>query len=162
MIVPLTSEQLRRNRHTNFDTDILLNLATYLAIPQEIIEASAHECMMNQKMLALGAMQFAQDWDDKFTFKADKYPEALRPYLRNDQILHCPDDRSGALSYTFNKNLENLLLARIAQPAQTVMFYEGKNGQLEFRHDNRASVCFADGHVELVTPERAKTLKWTP
>ena len=46
--------------------------------------------------------------------------------------------------------------------AQTVMFYEGQNETPIFRYDGRAAICFADGHVTLVTPDEAKSLIWKP
>ncbi len=161
-IVPLLPEDFQHSFSDAFDSDILATIATYLARPQEIHEASAFACLTNLKQLGLGAMQFLQDWDEKFALKADKYQEALIPYIRTDQIFHCPDDKNGQISYSFNPKFENVSLAQIHAPSQTVLIYEGKNGQLEFRHNNRAGVCFADGHCELVTPEKAKTLKWKP
>lgn len=161
-IVPLSPEDFYHSFRISYDSDILANIATYLARPQEIHEASAFSCVTNLKQIGLGTMQFLQDWDEKFALKADKYQEALMPYIRNEQIFHCPDDKSGALSYSFNAKLENLTQAQITVPSQIVMIYEGKNGQLEFRHNNRAGIAFADGHYKLVTPEEAKTLKWKP
>jgi hypothetical protein len=43
-----------------------------------------------------------------------------------------------------------------------VAFYEGENQTLDFRHDGHAHVGFATGHVEAVTPQQAKTLRWKP
>jgi prepilin-type processing-associated H-X9-DG protein len=40
------------------------------------------------------------------------------------------------------------------------MLYEGKDGKLNFKHDGKAAVAFADGHAKLVTEEEAKTLIW--
>ena len=161
-IVPLSKEELYASRFTRFDSDILGNIAAYLARPQEIQGASDFACLTNLKQLGLAAFQFLQDEDERFAFKADKYQDALMPYIRSEQVFHCPDDKNGAPNYAFNVSLENLSFDKITQPAQTVMIYEGKNGELDFRHNNRAGVAFADGHCELVTPEKAKTLKWKP
>lgn len=161
-IVPLSADEFYHSRGDSFDSDVLANMATYLARPQEIQEASAYACLSNLKQLGLGAMQFLQDYDLKFALKAATYQQALLPYTRSEQLFHCPEDKSGAISYSFNVKLENFPAANIADAAQTVMIYEGKDGQLEFRHNNRAGVCFADGHCQLVTPEAAKTLRWQP
>ena len=52
--------------------------------------------------------------------------------------------------------------AATPEPAETVMIYEGKNGKLDFRHNGRATVGFADGHVKLTDAEGAKKLRWKP
>ncbi len=144
------------------DSDLLERFASYLAHPEAVAKIRTSRCMGHLKLLGIAAIQFSQDWDEKFALKAQNYPEALHLYMRNDAILVCPLEDEGANSYAFNAKLENANFFKIKQPEQTVMFYEGKDGQLDFRHDNRTGVCFADGHVELVTPERAKTLKWEP
>ena len=161
-IVPPSPDIQHRALAEGGDNSLLEHFAFLLAQPPQTAEDRAQKCMTHLKYLAIGARQFTQDWDDIFSFKADKFPGALLSYVHSARAYHCPDDISGEVSYAFNVNLENVVLERVQQPAQTVMFYEGKNGQLEFRHDQRAAVCFVDGHVELVTAERAKPLKWKP
>lgn len=159
-IVPLSAEELYHARNDSFDSDIVANFATYLALPKEAHNARA--CLNKLKQLGLAAMQFVQDWDEIFAFNATTYQEKLAPYTRSKDVFFCPDDKSGQVSYNFNARLENISLAGVDSPSETVLIYEGKNQQLEFRHNNRAAVCFADGHCKLVTPEEAKTLRWKP
>ena len=42
------------------------------------------------------------------------------------------------------------------------MIYEGKNGKLDFRHEGKATVGFADGHAKLIDAQGAKKLRWKP
>lgn len=161
-ILPLLPDSFRRTVGDDSDSDMLANLAAYLTLPPLSAEKRTEKCLMNLKFLALGLIELTQDWDDIFAIKADKFQGALLPYTRSTMNFYCPHDKSGAISYAFNANLENVLVNRVAEPAHIVMIYEGKNGQLEFRHDNRAGVAFADGHCKLVTPEEAKTLRWKP
>jgi len=42
------------------------------------------------------------------------------------------------------------------------MFYDGKDGKLDFPHDGKATVSFTDGHVTMVDAEGAKKLLWLP
>jgi prepilin-type processing-associated H-X9-DG protein len=84
------------------------------------------------------------------------------PYIKNESIFKCPSDASGAVSYSFNANLAGVKLAKVSAPAETVMIYEGKNGKLDFRHEGKAAVGFADGHAKLVNAEGAKKLHWRP
>lgn len=165
-IVPLSTNEFYKARRDSFDSDILATYATYLARPQEVHEVGAYACLSNLKQLGLGVMQFVQDYDEAYKLKAANYRQAIMPYVRSEELFYCPDDKEGVKnnrpSYSFNVRFENLSLARIAEPAQTVLLYEGKDEQLDFRHNNRAAVCFADGHCKLITPEEAKTLRWRP
>ncbi|HEY0076457.1 MAG TPA: H-X9-DG-CTERM domain-containing protein [Abditibacteriaceae bacterium] len=65
-------------------------------------------------------------------------------------------------SYAFNINLEGLKAADIPNLMNTVLIYEGKDGKLEFHHDGKANIAFADGHVESVGPDDVPKLIWNP
>lgn len=145
---------------------IIANLVTVLANPQvgqaARRRASEVSCLSNLKQIGTGAMMFVQDHDERFALKAPTYKASLMPYIRNERVFQCPDDPAGKTSYALNRNLAGVSLARLKSPAQTVLIYEGANQRLTFRHDNKAAVCFADGHARLVTREQARTLRWTP
>jgi prepilin-type processing-associated H-X9-DG protein len=53
-------------------------------------------------------------------------------------------------------------MTSVDDPTRTILVYEGKGGQLSFRHNGKAAVAFVDGHAQLVTPEEAKKLIWKP
>lgn len=161
-IVPLAPDKARQAFWGNLDSEFLENIATCFSYPQFINASKATDCMNNLKQLGLAAMQFVQDYDEKYVLQANTFADYLRPYFRNDDILICPMRPREKNGYTFNVKLEKATLAQIQQPAQTVLIYEGANEKLDFRHDNRAGVAFADGHVQLVTPEEAKNLNWVP
>ena len=161
-IVPLTPEDTYQPFSSTLDSEILENIATCLHTPQFINQNNQISCMTNLKQLGLAAAQFVQDWDEKYALKTSAFADYLRPYFHNDDILVCPVQPNEKIGYAFNSNLENITLLQMQQPDKTVLIYEGKDGQLDFRHDNRAGACFADGHVQMVTPEEAKTLKWQP
>jgi prepilin-type processing-associated H-X9-DG protein len=161
-ILPLSAEEEGYAFWGNFDSDILKNLATCFFAPEFLIKAKGLECMNNMKQLSLAAIQFVQDWDEKYQLKANAFADYLRPYFRNEEILICPAHPDEAIGYSFNAKLQNVTLAQIQEPAKTVLFYEGQNEKLEFRHGTRTAVAFADGHVSLVSAEDAKNLRWTP
>lgn len=119
-------------------------------------------CLSNVKQVSLGLMMFLQDYDEKFALKPVNYKAKIMPYVKNEGIFHCPDDKSGAVSYSFNVNLQGIALAKIKSPAETVMVYEGKGGKLEYRHNGSACVGFADGHAKMVNQTGAKKLRWIP
>lgn len=64
--------------------------------------------------------------------------------------------------YALNENLVGLKQEQIAKPAETVLFYDGADGKLDFRHDGKANVVFVDGHVESLGPDDVTKLIWNP
>ena len=124
--------------------------------------ARSTACLSNMKQICLAALIFIQDADERFSLKAASYKKSLMPYTKNEAIFKCPSDVGGGSSYSFNSNLAGIRQAKIKAPAETVMIYEGKNGQLDFRHDGRAAVSFADGHAKLLNAAAAKKLRWKP
>lgn len=156
----------------------VLSLATALADQGvggvALEKARAVSCLSNAKQISTAAVMFLQDHGNRFALSASTYKKSLTPYLvhqksptpqilRNvERIFRCPEDKSGKVSYSFNRNLAGVLLAKIKRPAETVMIYEGVGQQLTFRHNGKAVVGFADGHVKLIPREEAKTLRWTP
>lgn len=119
-------------------------------------------CLSNLKQIGTAAMMFAQDYDEKFKLKADSYKKSLMPYVKRGDIFQCPTYSGSGASYAFNGNLVGVSQVKIKAPAQTVLFYEGKNGKLDFRHDGKAGVCFADGHAKMIDAAAAKKLQWMP
>lgn len=124
--------------------------------------AKSTSCLTNVKQLALGCIMYANDYDDILKLKAGTWSDSIMPYIKNKALFTCPLDKPGAASYSFNSALSGKNYAVVASPAQTVMIYEGKNKQLNFRHDGKATVGFADGHVKLVSKEEARSLRWNP
>jgi prepilin-type processing-associated H-X9-DG protein len=124
--------------------------------------AQAAVCMSNLKQLCTGFMMLAADNDDVFKVKADSWKKAVMLYIKNEKIFFCPSDKSGAVSYSINPAMVGKSQTAVELVAETVLLYEGKKGKLDFRHEGRAAVGFADGHVRLVNQEEAKKLRWKP
>lgn len=156
-------------------------LAYMLAHPEWMIQgrgrAVESTCLSNLKQLSLGAFQLAQDSDEKFaiTRMAKLQPKAegndprnqvaasmagILAYVRSTRIFACPGGDQIANAYSFNTALDDVAIAEIPLPAQTVLFYEGKDRNLDFRHNGKTAVAFADGHCVMVSPEDAKQLIW--
>jgi len=165
-IVPGEPGLLIKPLHNN----ILLYLATLAAYPNELKKSRARDearrtvCVANIKQLAVAAIIFAQQHDGKLTFPAAGYKESLMPYTKSALAFLCPAKEDFEESYSFNSKLLGIDLEAIAAPAEVVMFYEGKDGVLDFQHTNGlfTTVAFADGHVKLISAEQAKKLRWNP
>jgi prepilin-type processing-associated H-X9-DG protein len=113
----------------------------------------------NLKQVALGLMQYTQDWDEKFPpMRAAKNAEQimaqinrpptaaspvqvmLYPYVRNTQIfLHPKTGRP----YLPNYKVSRFYLGAIENPAATFAFFEDAPDA-----EGKRNVAFADGHVK--------------
>lgn len=148
------------------DSGIILTLATAITYPDMLLQARGRAvsvaCLSNVKQIALGCLMLLEDMDEKFVWKAATYKKSIMPYLKTEVIFHCPADKSGGESYTFNSHLIGSTLLKVKYPAKTVLIYEGKHEKLDFRHEGRATVGFVDGHSKLITSAEAKALRWNP
>ena len=115
------------------------------------------------KQLGLGALQFVEDYDEFYAFDDEAHERALRPYLKTDSfytIAGTKDDK-----WHFNDNLSSLPMAQVAEPARTVLFYDGSapdSDHLNFRFGDKTLICFADGHCKAALKAELKDLLWKP
>jgi prepilin-type N-terminal cleavage/methylation domain-containing protein/prepilin-type processing-associated H-X9-DG protein len=64
-------------------------------------KARQSSCASNEKQLALAFIQYAQDYDGHFAMGIDwntsgpNWPQAINPYMKNNQIIVCPSDGVG-------------------------------------------------------------------
>ncbi len=123
----------------------------------------AQRAMNQLKQLSLGALQFVQDYDEFYAFDDEAHERALRPYLKTDSlytIVGTKDEK-----WRFNDNLSAQPLAKLAEPARTVMFYDGASpdsDKLNFRFGGKTLICFADGHCKAFTKDELSDLIWKP
>jgi len=109
------------------------------------------------KVLALGVAQFLEQWNQNFAFDNQNSFDALLPFIKDPAAFAIPNSFE---HYSFNDGLSNHSAKEIQTPANTVLFYEGRDGNLSYSYDGKAAVGFADGHVALLSPDDAKTLIW--
>lgn len=119
-------------------------------------------CLSNIKQLGIAVMIYLADHDDRFSMNASKLKTTLNPYLKNDRLWTCPLTPKAGAAYSMNARLLGKSAAQLADPANTVMLYEGAKGKLDFKHAGFAAVAFADGHAKLINAEAAKKLRWNP
>jgi prepilin-type processing-associated H-X9-DG protein len=157
---------LRRSRNAIDSIDTASNLTFLVRYPKAVLagRAMAKEVnsLSNVKQISLGLIMYAQDYDEVFIPDAARFKETILPYIKSEAVFTSPFDPAGTISYKFNPQLVRKSMAKIAEPANTVMVFEGEHKKLLFRYDGKAVVGFADGHAKFVTPEEAKKLRWTP
>ena len=124
--------------------------------------ARAASCQSNVKQIELGMLQYTQDHNDTFPKSAAAYKDAVFPYIKEESVFHCPSDRGGSVDYSLNTKLQGVSLDKIPHPNTVVAVYEGKNQTPDYRHNGKAVIGFADGHVREVPEAEAESLKWTP
>ena len=136
-------------------------------------KASGIQCMNNVKQLNLGLIMYANDNKDTFP-SGTTWCDTLKPYMGNSTSqfvcpLGAPNQRG---HYAFNSRLVGVSLKDIQSPAQTVLIFEIDGGwnmaggrellPAKGRHTGAYALGFADGHVEMVRPERLAKLRWEP
>ena len=119
-------------------------------------------CESNVQQIDLGLIQYAQDHNGKFPPSAAAYKDAVFPYVKTEQVFHCPADQGGSVDYVLNSRLQGTSLDNLAHPEKVVTIYEGSAQAPSFRHDGYAVFGFADGHVRRMTPAQAQHLQWKP
>lgn len=165
-IVPSIEKAMDRSK-----PDVINGLAISLAYPVVFLRARdrAREssCLSNVKQLCLGMLMFVQDHNGRYKVKPETLKKSLMPYTKNAGLFICPigamnDGDAATDSYSFNANLVGIGESAVKSKAGTVLFYEGKDGKLDFRHTGKAAIGFADGSVRMVNAEEAKKLRWKP
>ena len=147
-----------------FDTrvDIIDNSAlSQTQQAQARAQIANQQSVSNLKQIALGLIQYTQDYDEKYPpmrsaqsmaqIKADsQYPYnstglatvqgVLYPYIKQTEVFVHPTTRE---IYRPNLNLSGRPLAALEVPSQVVAFYEASPAA-----DGTRAVAYADGHVK--------------
>lgn len=104
--------------------------------------ARRSSCQSNQKQVGLSIKQYLQDNDEKFPLSAVSsapygWADAIQPYLKNTQVLHCPSDPAatnpspsgyGYSSYFYNFLLSGVTESKVVYSSCTIMNGDGKIG----------------------------------
>lgn len=113
-------------------------------------------CQSNLKQIALGLLQYQQDYDEKLP-PAKNWQDMIMPYVKSQQIFNCPSVESGEYGYAYNWRLSKYGLGKINDPAQMIELYEttnlkrnasGEGKDMAFRHMDGTNLAFVDGHVK--------------
>ncbi len=163
-------------------------------------KARQSSCSSNLKQLGVALMQYVQDYDEKLVdhcgqTSANCWAVSIYPYVKNAQLWGCPsasglgtfglwrDYANGPThafvpalprSYGWNLMADNLALASITSPAQTLVFADSdgtgyvapmhscigftdlgatancatKYARMQPRHNDGANLVFSDGHTK--------------
>jgi len=111
-------------------------------------KAQQNNCLSNTKQLALAALMYCSDNDDKFMSNNlalctpasnGQWAGAIYPYVKNGQIYVCPTATGAGvvpcepsmtniipvLDYNYNSGLQNIPQSSVKAPAQCILLHEG-------------------------------------
>lgn len=91
------------------------------------IKAMSTASLSNMKQLCLAMLMYGTDWDNSLP-PADKWSDALMPYIGNDELLRCPLVPDLDCGYAFNEALDSGKLDDVADPAGTVVLFTSNLG----------------------------------
>lgn len=115
-------------------------------------KARQTSCTSNVKQIALAVLMYAQDYDERivsgsgFRSRSVNWQCKVQPYIKNWNIFLCPSNSRGFFNYWWHNGLQhhrlaygyakpthgNQKLARIDQPASTVMTGDGVHPAVEY------------------------------
>jgi prepilin-type processing-associated H-X9-DG protein len=99
-------------------------------------KARQSTCANNEKQLGLGMLQYAQDYDEAFTYMNSGWACRVYGYVKSAAVYTCPDDPAPYTSTDQEVSYilplwrgavgGSVLQSQFVAPAMTVMLYEGQ------------------------------------
>ncbi|MGQ9730753.1 MAG: DUF1559 family PulG-like putative transporter [Candidatus Zipacnadales bacterium] len=167
-------------RRTGFTLIELLVVIAIIAILASILfpvfsraraKARQAACLSNLKQLGLAVDMYAQDHDEylpphndneppypPYDWRYDTFIMRLMPYMRNEQLIVCPDDKQTTAvgtpsgrwwSYCYNRGVEYGphqpgWLSAFEDPAGTVVLFDGAEPDHGVEHTDNNFLAIAD------------------
>ncbi len=145
-------------------------------------KARQASCLSNVKQLALSALMYVQDYDERMIYGRlpswgsgppyFSFIQFINPYVKNSQVFDCPSQSSksavtynGSRSYPFNMLMFGQALATIKSPAETVMLGDGTvntyNGVWDMYNPSRGRRLDRVDGTEYATWGSGTTQSWS-
>ncbi len=158
IVAPATAPRdLQNTYHRNTLATLSYVLEQKRPIASSLAQSS--RSLAQLRRLAVAARRFATDSGGRIAWLGRYAPEALQPYLGDNNAFFVPLTKE---LYAVNLYLSDKKLVDIVKPAETVLFYEGRDQKPLFRYGGKAAIAFVDGSAKFVSLEEAKTLIWKP
>jgi len=104
-------------------------------------------CLSNMRQIVMAMMLYASNHGGRLP-NSVTWDSDIQPYLKNYDILRCPDDpEDRAVSYFMPEELSGVKLDSIDRPSDTVLLYEIESSESQ-RHNGGSCYAFADSHVK--------------
>jgi prepilin-type processing-associated H-X9-DG protein len=140
-------------------------------------KAKQTTCANNLKQLSSALMAYNTDWSGRYPPK-DAWCDVTIPYIEKYQkvfpatysVYSCPSLLSSRSGYAYNKAMNKISVADIDRPSYSVMLFDSSGGWnqsggfdlFDYRHNDKANVAYADGHIKPVSPEELKLESSSP
>ena len=127
-------------------------------------------CLSHAKQIALGMRMYADDNDDKFPLK-ENWQSAIKGYVKTDEVFICPSAKVPANSYAMHAERSGASRTKLPDLSKTVIGFEselpkshayGAFDAVAYRHADRASFMYADGHGKSVEHSQMPFIKPAP
>ncbi len=139
-------------------------------------KATATSCLSNIHQIGLATLMYVEDYDGIYV-PGPRWPDTLQPYVRNYQIMVCPDEPSSSPGYAINYWMAGYCQGAVDYPAQVVIFGDASLPAAWYeypanvtdpnpdgddttigsipagRHNEGANFTFADGHSKWLRPD---------
>ncbi len=153
---------------------LLLLAAVYRAFVVTRPYSTRSSCLSNLKQSSLGALMYANDYDDKLP-TASKWMDQIVPYTKNEAIFHDVSIvKPGEYGYAFRDRLSGRSQTELKEPDKVILLFDsnllGRNEHSELwslpqkgRHkgDNEEfgsdMVAFEDGHARSLSASPTST-----
>ena len=126
-------------------------------------------CISNLKQIGLATMMYSQDYDERFP--PGDWMDSVKPYVKNEQIFHCPSVTknldSPSFGYAYNSHLIKASLSKISVPNRVYLIFDSTDltrnavspgdNVASARHLGGANYAFADGHAMYLKPVEIAT-----
>jgi len=120
--------------------------------------SAANRCQSHLKQIALAMHAYLDDYSGVFP-PADRWTDAMTPYLMDRVPLACPSDSGGSNGYAFSRALGGKRLSDVRSPTEVPMVYESTAGRpnaaddgsswpTKLRHRSGNHCAFVDGNVQ--------------
>jgi prepilin-type N-terminal cleavage/methylation domain-containing protein/prepilin-type processing-associated H-X9-DG protein len=128
-------------------------------------KARQSSCLNNQRQIAVNILMYAQEHDEILPDHSNVWAE-----IETDRnILVCPTKgKKTANAYVYNYGVSGLAMGEIIDPSGTMLTMDGQHtsttspitfdnvaytiADVDARHSNKFVCTFADGHVEILSP----------
>jgi len=116
--------------------------------------------LSNAKLVATGILIYLSDTANKFDLASATLQKVILPYVKNPKVFL---SKATGKPFAFNNRLTGINVADVAEPAKTVLLYEGSQEKFTFT-DGKVVIAFVDGHAKSFTPAQVKSgkLRWKP
>lgn len=124
-------------------------------------------CAGNLKALSIALRQYAEDYDQRYPAAAS-WTDALRAYVVNPHVFHCPAAGKNRFGYALNENLSTQKRLPAAKSELFVVFYETAQAKANvahdgsdfiYRHEGQAEVLLSDGTIKLISTPKTLNFK---